>query len=374
MAERPEILLALTGLSLDGGISSVSRSIVRILDAEVEKGHCAAVHRVLLLDQPGDVPEPAKGMRQHCASGSRLRFIAQLWFEMLRARPAIVLFDHVGLGRSLFPQFGLPHPDSAIFVHGLELRGAENDIRGKVLEDARWILSNSDFTNASLSAAIPAIADRIQTVPLCVEPERIEEWQGRRGDAGSSGPRCPAVLIVGRMWKEQPGKGHEALIEGWSNVLQEIPDAELWIVGTGDQVESLEQLAEESGAGAAVQFLGRVSDERLSELYSKASAFAMPSSQEGFGLVYLEAMWHELPCIVSRSDAGQYVVDEATGLSVEYGNAEETAQAVVALLSDAEKARTMGAAARRRVDSEFSFESFSRNLKLALSDVLNVEA
>jgi len=164
------------------------------------------------------------------------------------------------------------------------------------------------------------------------------------------------------MWQDQPGKGHEALIRGWPRVCREVPGAELWIVGTGDNVPLLEALAKDCGVEKAVQFLGRVPDRQLSKLYSEASVFAMPSRQEGFGLVYLEAMWHGLPCIASTADAARHVVDASSGILVEYGDAEQTASAVTSLIANPALAAKLGEGARRRVLENFSFDSFNRRL------------
>lgn len=362
----PSILLGLTGLSLDGGISSVSRSIVDVLERARDEGRCGPIHRALLLDEIGGARFGTATGRESRAGGSQAIFVAQLWREILRGRPDFVLFDHVGLARALFPGWPIPRPQYGIFVHGLELRGAESDRRGAALRSATSILSNSDFTNETLSEMIPEVASRITTVPLCVEPMKIAEWTERRSDADVSVARKPAALIVGRMWKDQPGKGHEALIDGWPRVVETVPSAELWIVGQGDQVEELESRARDRGVGDSVVFQGRVSDERLSELYAEASVFAMPSAQEGFGLVYLEAMWHGLPCVASTMDAGRFVVDEESGVLVPYGDPDATAEAIVALLTDPADVERRGHLARSRVGTKFSFDSFAINLCEAL--------
>ncbi|MCR9095930.1 MAG: glycosyltransferase family 4 protein [bacterium] len=369
-ANAPSILLALTGLSIDGGIASVSRSIVDVLERARDEGRSGPIHRVLLLEEHGTPRYGTGEGRESRAAGSQARFVLQLWREILRGRPDFVLFDHVGPVRGLFPGWPLPlplpRPEFRIFVHGLELRGADSDRRADALRGARSILSNSDFTNEMLSEMIPEIASKITTVPLCVEPQRIREWNDRRPDSVATARRRPAALIVGRMWKDQPGKGHEALIDGWSRVVERVPDAELWIVGQGDQVEELEARATACGVAESVVFQGRVSDERLSELYAEASVFAMPSAQEGFGLVYLEAMWHGLPCVASTMDAGRFVVDEESGVLVPYADPEATAEAIATLLSDPEGLERRGRLARARVETSFSFDAFEANLCQAL--------
>ena len=74
-------------------------------------------------------------------------------------------------------------------------------------------------------------------------------------------------------------------------------DAEiiLEIVGDGVLRPGLESLAAQIGVERSVRFLGRLADEDLKNAYARASVFAMPSSKEGFGIVYLEAWQFGLP-------------------------------------------------------------------------------
>jgi phosphatidylinositol alpha-1,6-mannosyltransferase len=126
-------------------------------------------------------------------------------------------------------------------------------------------------------------------------------------------------------------------------------------------------MARARGVEGAVRFLGRVSDAELGSLYRRASVFAMPSRQEGFGLVYAEAMWHGLPCIGSTSDAaGQVIRSGETGLLVPYGDVRALEAALCDLLARPERAAQMGAAGRRRALEEFAYPRFRRDLLAAL--------
>lgn len=360
------VLLGLTGLRIDGGIAGVSRCIARALDEETLAGRLERVDRVLLLERPEDAsPPPVRG-EQQLARGSQPRFVWQTWRSYRRHRHALVCFDLVGLARSvLLPLPGFPPPRFAIFVHGIELATAADGARARALRGAHRLLANSEFTAAALRNALPERADRVRVVPLCLDPERVRRWE--TAQTGAAPAREPAALIVGRMWSEERGKGHDALIEAWPAVLRRVPDAQLWIVGEGDDVPRLEALARERAIAGSVRFRGRVSDSELGSLYQRASVFAMPSRQEGFGLVYAEAMWHGLPCIGSTLDAaGQVIVDGETGRLVPYADPQATGEAVAALLSDPERARAQGEAGRRRAREQFGYERFRRDLLAAL--------
>jgi phosphatidylinositol alpha-1,6-mannosyltransferase len=358
-------LLCFAGLRIDGGIAVVSRCMARALDEEVSAGRLERTDRVLLLDDPAAPAAPPVRGEQRLARGSQARFVWQMWRSHRRRPDARMLFDLAGLARGLaLPLPGFPPPRVAIFVHGFELATPQS---ARALRHAQLLIANSRFSADRIGRGEPELADRIRVVPLCIDPERVALWEGARRDPAP--PREPAALIVGRMWAGEPGKGHDALIAAWPSVRRRVPGAELWIVGTGDDAARLEALARAGGVGEAVRFLGRVSDEALGSLYQRASVFAMPSRQEGFGIAFAEAMWWGLPCIGTTADAaGQVITPGETGELVPYGEVEALSQALVRLLTDRVTAARMGEAGRRRARDFFAYARFRSDLLAALAE------
>src|SRR5262245_51196883 len=365
------VLLGLTGLRIGGGIAAVSRCIARALDEQMTADRLDRSDRVLLLEDPAaPAPPPARG-DQYFARGSQARFLWQMWRAYRRHRHDLVLFDLVGLARAIVPVPGFRSPRTAIFVHGMEL-GALDAGRSaragdaKLLRRAGLVLANSRFSAERLARALPEISDRIHVVPLCIDPERVALWEEIER-AQPAPPRARPALIVGRLWAEERGKGHDELIAALPSVRRAVPDAELWIAGAGDDAARLAEDARRRGAGDAVRFHGSVSDAELASLYRRASVFAMPSRQEGFGLVYAEALWWGLPCIGSTAHAaGQGIAAGETGGRVPYRDPAALARALVDLLSDRERSERMGEAGRRRAREHFLYERFRRDLITAL--------
>ncbi|MFP6655474.1 MAG: glycosyltransferase family 4 protein [Myxococcota bacterium] len=362
----PAILLGLTGLKIGGGIAVVSRMIAQALDECVESGDLRRVDRVLLLDDPKSPPAPPRIGEQRLARGSKLRFVWQLFSSHWRQRPDLVFFDLAGLARTMNLRLpGFPPERYVIFTHGIELIGAENDSSGRAIRGAWRVLTNSEFTAKGLREQFPELADRIRATPLCIDSAKVELWQSRGESA--SGSDDLGVLIVGRMWAEERGKGHDQLLDIWQEVGRRVPGAKLWIAGEGDDRPRLERRARELGLAEEVCFLGMVSEEELHDLYQRAALFAMPSRQEGFGLVYAEAMWHGLPCIGSDADAaGDVISDGETGLLVPYDDRPALTEAVVRILIDPDYRARLGEASRRRARDQFAYERFKRDVLNAL--------
>ena len=105
---------------------------------------------------------------------------------------------------------------------------------------------------------------------------------------------------------------------------------------------------------------GFVSDNQLEQFYETCAVFAMPSRGEGFGFVYLEAMCWAKPCVASRVDAAQYIVQhEQTGLLVEDAtDPRSVAVAVAELLNNPQKAAQYGQAGYERIKAAYTFDQY----------------
>lgn len=273
-------------------------------------------------------------------------------------RVAWILFTHIGLLRALrFVPRSMRAP-YGVFLHGIESWTPLAPWEIDLLRGAEMRLTNSQFTADRASAANRGIGDVI-VCPLAL-PGIVPPVQ-------SSRPGRPIALIVGRLDAGERYKGHTQLIEAWPVVLARVPDAELIIAGDGDDRLRLERLVRESGAGRSIRFTGFVSRTDLERLYGEAAVFVLPSRGEGFGLVYLEAMAHRLPCIGSVHDAArEIVVDGQTGLLVDPDDPAALSAALVRVLTDESFRRAAGDAGRERLLTQFSRERFNRQVRAEL--------
>jgi glycosyltransferase involved in cell wall biosynthesis len=172
------------------------------------------------------------------------------------------------------------------------------------------------------------------------------------------------ALIVGRMDSRERYKGHDTLIELWPAVRRTISDAHLIVVGDGDDAARLRKKAADTCD--AITFLGRVDEPTLAALYRDATFFVMPSPDEGFGLVFLEAMRASTPCIAAFGAAEEIITDGHTGLIVDPDDDDELLAAIVHLFADGQARMRMGAAAARLVNTQFDEAALKRRVCAAL--------
>jgi phosphatidylinositol alpha-1,6-mannosyltransferase len=187
-------------------------------------------------------------------------------------------------------------------------------------------------------------ASRIAVVP---EPIELERWTALFSAATPRPRAAPAILCVARMY---PRKRIGDLLEAAALLRRRIPGARVSIVGKGPGWAEVARLHGALGLGETVALLGDVSRERLAEEYVSADIFCLPSVQESFGIVFLEAMAAGLPVVACRAAAIPEVVrDAVTGLLVPPSSPEYLAGALEALAADPGRARAMGDAGRRAV-------------------------
>jgi glycosyltransferase involved in cell wall biosynthesis len=142
------------------------------------------------------------------------------------------------------------------------------------------------------------------------------------------------------------------LLRALPRVRAAIPNARLRIVGIGPELERLITLCDDLGLAGSVDFLRHIPFEQLVREYRDAALFCLPSRQEGFGIVLLEAMAAGRAVVASRATAIPEVVpDGVAGSLVAPGNPDALAGALIELLSQPERADALGAAGSRHVEA-----------------------
>ncbi|MDA8117490.1 MAG: glycosyltransferase family 4 protein [Actinomycetota bacterium] len=293
-----------------------------------------------------------------------------VWRRQLPPHRTRVIFDCIGPSRVQAFLPGLCRSPYALYLHGIEVWRKLTWDRRQALRSATIRLANSSLTIDRAKEFLPWLP-RTAVVPLALE-DRSPGGEVDRALLESLGDGY--LLIVGRMSRVERYKGHDELLAAMPRIVAACPHARLVIAGGGDDRERLTRVATSRGLAGRVAFTGFVSEATLGELFRRCAAFVMPSRNEGFGLVYLEAMRAGRPCLaLRRSAAEEIIVDGTTGILVEPGDQEQLAAALVCLLSDAAMVRRMGEAGRRRYEERYTFESFRAGLLPHLDRLLGVE-
>lgn len=202
------------------------------------------------------------------------------------------------------------------------------------------------------SAYLGPYREKCRVVPFGLN---VEEYRKDTAPASPLAERAKAgtvkFLFVGRLVYY---KGVDVLLRAF----EKVPNAELFIVGSGPLREELEAEAQRMGKADAVHFLAGLSDAQLKACYRDCDVFVLPSiaRSEAFGLVQLEAMAFGRPVINTSLPSGvPYVsLHGKTGLTVPPEDAQALADAMCALAGDAGLREAYGKAGYERVCTEFS--------------------
>ncbi|MFC5832482.1 glycosyltransferase family 4 protein [Nonomuraea insulae] len=227
----------------------------------------------------------------------------------------------------------------------------------RIGENADVVTYLGEYTRERLAAAIPA-GKLVRLAPGVDVGQFHPRTPSRNLKADLGLSDRPVVVCVSRL---VPRKGQDQLIAAWPEVLRSVPDAVLLLVGGGPYRKTLERLA---GGRESIRFAGTVPAASLPGYYAAGDVFAMPCRTrlngvdvEGLGIVFLEASATGLPVVAGASGGAPDAVRHGeTGLVVNGEDAGEVAQAIVELLTDAEKARKMGAGGRDWVAREWAWE------------------
>jgi glycosyltransferase involved in cell wall biosynthesis len=321
------------------GISRLARLVVGTFD-EVT---------VLALHEPSSVTRFGRA-EVRGAGGRSWRFVAAALQRAASAdRHTTVIVTHLHLAPAALA-FTARGASLAAMLCGVEAWKPLHRVQRAALDRATRLIAISNFTRDNFKKANPHFAAR--AVDVC--HLGVESLSG--ADHADAGP--PSALIVGRMAGDERYKGHDPLLEIWRDVTAAVPGAVLRIVGDGDDRSRLEHEAASLNLGDQVVFLGGLDEDELHREYERCTAFVMPSRDEGFGFVFVEAMRAARACIGSRGAASEIIVDGETGVLVEPGNRAQLLQGVVRMLRDRAATEAMGARGRARFLQLYTEERF----------------
>ena len=196
-----------------------------------------------------------------------------------------------------------------------------------------------------------------------VQANTVVVYNGVDPEFFSPAPESHSRQIVLSVGNLTPTKRHALLLRAFARIAPSLPNCFLEIIGDGPERATLIRLAEDLRIADRVQFTGRQSRDYVANAMRRCSVFALPSSYEGLGCVYLEAMACAKPVIGCWGQGIDEVIEHAkTGLLVAPENEDELTESLQMLLQNEELRRRMGAAARNLVLQKFTLDHQAQSL------------
>jgi glycosyltransferase involved in cell wall biosynthesis len=190
------------------------------------------------------------------------------------------------------------------------------------MQEVDFVASVSEECTSDFKKIFPFIHNRIECLPIGVDLNSPNPYNSLN-EIGISDDG-PFILHVGGF---MPEKNHKGLIRIFSNLIQEIPNAKLLLIGEGKLKTAIEALVSAMKLSQNVIFLGRRSD--VQQIMSCCQVLVLPSLIEGLPGVILESFVNKLP-VVAYNVGGikEVVVDQKTGWLVDADNETEFLKAL----------------------------------------------
>lgn len=294
---------------------------------------------------------------------------------MLRA---VVQTDADVIGATAAPYFHMFYPGIAarlgkrvpfVCYGALHLDAPVSPLVLRMIRDADAYVAHTTFERDFLiDRGIPA--EQIHIVGAGVELARFEHADGRKirtrlglGDD----------LVVGFIGRQAAYKGIDTLIHAMRDVWKHVPTARLLIAGARTAYsKNLDKLVDALSPEerARTVLLTDFDDDEKPDLMAACDIFVTISSEESFGIVYLEAWACQKPVLAGRIGAVQSIVaDGVDGFTIEIGNVPQLAAAIVQLLQDDELRATMGRNGLAKVKTHYTWDIVTAKLRAVYEQV-----
>jgi glycosyltransferase involved in cell wall biosynthesis len=357
-----------------GGIQHYSHCLVHALADLFPE---AAIRVLSKNDKPGERQCPGATSVQgfgHLSSRVRtVRFAASCLWQLWREKPMLCVMTHPHFAKAL----SVVAPSTPVIAaeHGVEVWG---HLQGRLLKGLQACAGHipvSEFTRQTMLRESTLDQTKLAVVPDTFrehafapgpKPAKLLQRHGLHVDQ-------PVLLTVGRLAADESYKGHDQVIQSLAIIRQTQPEVRYVIVGTGNDEARLRACAAEHGQTEAVIFAGFIPDEELGDYYRLCDAFVMPSTGEGFGIVYLEALASGRPCIVGDQDASPEAIGHGKlGFVVNPRSPAEIADAVLKLITrNHDKPWLLEPETlRREIIDLYGFKAFKGHLANALRQLV----
>jgi len=247
-------------------------------------------------------------------------------------------------------------------LHGIEVLEKPSFILCWAAKQAELVTAVSRYTRQKFLSWAEISPERVRVLPNTVDPKfqpgpKPEHLLKRYGLAGKK-----ILLTLSRLSPQERYKGQDRILNILPELLRKEPKAVYVIAGGGKDRARLEKMAHEKKLNGAVHFIGPVKESELVDHYRMADLFVMPSTGEGFGIVFLEAAACGIPVVAGSQDGSvDALLEGRLGSLIDPANGEELLQEILHGLAS-EKANL-------KPIETFSEKNFASQVKTLLQEI-----
>ncbi|MES2417972.1 MAG: glycosyltransferase family 4 protein [Bacteroidota bacterium] len=284
------LFLTLYAFGITGGIEKVCRSLAKALTGLGLSFDLYAMH-----DSANDLDNRyLQANRFRAFSGRKLYFGLASIFKGVFSNT--IILSHVNLLvfawviKKIAPQTKI-----ILYAHGIEIWGALSGWKKQFLQEKVEIWAVSTFTAAKIAEMHQIDSKNITVLNNCLDPyfeiptqfaRPIDLLQRYHLQA-----KQPILFTLTRLSAQEAYKGYDQVLSAMPVLLKKFPDLHYLLAGKADEQEynRVKDLITQLGLSKNVTLTGFIKDEELSDHFKLGSLFVMPSTLEGFGIVFIEA-------------------------------------------------------------------------------------
>ena len=355
--------------SSEGGIQSYVQDILKAYLSVTAGTNSPPQAEVFLLRDSPDCQNPFESknlkfsyLKTDPVWLGRLNFAARILINLVRKRPERVFCGHINLApliQTLCEPLGIPY---TILTYGKEVWETLGPKYQIAMSQADSIWTISRYTRDRTCCNNHLNPDKFQIVP-CIVDENIFTIAPKSEDLLVKYNLIGAKILmtVARLRSTDIYKGIDVTIKALPEIAKTFPNVKYLVIGRGDDLPRLAQLAADLGVAERVIFAGFVPQENLASHYRLADAYVMPS-QEGFGIVYLEALACGVPVLAGDADgSADPLQDGKLGWRVSHRDQSAVAVACIEMLLGQDR-RCDRNFLREQTLAAFSFQSLCQSV------------
>ncbi len=302
------LFLTLRVFSATGGIEKVGRVVCKAL-TDLSAGN--QLSRLTVYSMYDEANEA----NAKYISPAKFKGFGQQKFQFVRAAvkkgsaAKVVILSHINLLMIgyLIKLFS-PGTKLILIAHGIEVWEPLKGLKKYMLKNCDKVLCVSEFTRQKMVDLFNLPKEKLLVLNNCLDPFLLPVQNQSKDENLLSKlgftTRDVVLMTLTRISSKELYKGYDQVLESIAALKDDYPSIKYLIVGKYDAVEKqrIDSVVERLSLQQQVVFTGYIPDEELSRHYQIADLYVMPSKKEGFGIVFIEAMFYGLPVIAGNKD------------------------------------------------------------------------
>ena len=366
------LFLTLRTFSEIGGIEKVCKIFSKsLVDCQTQ----LAITKVFVMsmyDTNKDVEEkyvPASSFVG--ANNNKINFVTKAVTQGIKSK--VVIISHINLlVVGYIIKLLSPNTKLVLLAHGIEVWDEPTFLRRKMLRQCDGIWCVSNFTKQKISNYLKTSSNKVHVLNNCIDPflntdytiknkQLLKKFNFNQDDI--------ILLTLSRLSSKELYKGYDHVLAVFNNLTKYFPTLKYLIVGKYDDVEKkrLDEIIAKYGIENKVIFSGYIHDDEIANHYGIADVYVMPSKKEGFGIVFIEAMYYGLPVIAGNKDgSSDALLNGKLGIMVNPDSEQEIELAIKNTLQNIEVNKPN----KNLLMQYFSFDAYKKNIAQLLQPYL----